>query len=80
MSAKTTRGKFKFAIDRGGTFTDVYCLCPPKISDEEVSGNEAGYYPVTMKLLSEDPANYKDAPTEAIRYVSSRLIFPFFDL
>ncbi len=52
--------KFKFAIDRGGTFTDVYCLCPDK-------AGETGYYPKTMKLLSVDPANYKDAPTEAIR-------------
>jgi 5-oxoprolinase (ATP-hydrolysing) len=48
--------KFDFSIDRGGTFTDIICICP--------SGNVR-----TMKLLSEDPANYKDAPTEGIRRI-----------
>lgn len=47
--------KFRFSIDRGGTFTDVYAECPG--GDIEV-----------MKLLSEDPA-YPDAPTEAIRRI-----------
>ncbi|KAM3929038.1 5-oxoprolinase isoform 1-T1 [Leptodactylus fuscus] len=48
--------KFQFAIDRGGTFTDVFARCP--------SGKVR-----VMKLLSEDPANYKDAPTEGIRRI-----------
>ena len=47
-------GKFHFAIDRGGTFTDVVCQLP--------SGEE-----VVSKLLSEDPQHYADAPTEGIR-------------
>jgi 5-oxoprolinase (ATP-hydrolysing) len=47
-------GKFHFAIDRGGTFTDVFCRLP--------DGTE-----LVSKLLSEDPANYPDAPTEGIR-------------
>uniref|UniRef100_A0A182JFK7 Uncharacterized protein n=1 Tax=Anopheles atroparvus TaxID=41427 RepID=A0A182JFK7_ANOAO len=47
-------GKYNFAIDRGGTFTDVLCITP----DGTVR---------TLKLLSEDPANYPDAPTEGIR-------------
>ena len=47
---------FQFAIDRGGTFTDVYCRCP--------SGKE-----VVMKLLSVDPLNYPDAPMEGIRRI-----------
>ncbi|KAF7992741.1 hypothetical protein HCN44_005085 [Aphidius gifuensis] len=48
--------KFGFAIDRGGTFTDVYAKCPNgKIR--------------VMKLLSVDPLNYKDAPTEGIRRI-----------
>lgn len=48
--------KFGFAIDRGGTFTDVYAKCPNgKIR--------------VMKLLSVDPSNYKDAPTEGIRRI-----------
>nr|XP_008122897.1 PREDICTED: 5-oxoprolinase [Anolis carolinensis] len=48
--------KFRFAIDRGGTFTDVFALCP------------AGRVRA-LKLLSEDPAAYPDAPTEGIRRV-----------
>uniref|UniRef100_A0A7G3ARE1 Putative oxoprolinase n=1 Tax=Lutzomyia longipalpis TaxID=7200 RepID=A0A7G3ARE1_LUTLO len=48
--------KYSFAIDRGGTFTDVLCLCP----DGRVK---------TLKLLSEDPERYKDAPREAIRRI-----------
>lgn len=48
--------KFQFAIDRGGTFTDVFARCP------------RGKVRV-MKLLSDDPANYTDAPTEGIRRI-----------
>lgn len=48
-------GGLGFAIDRGGTFTDVFVVYP--------NGEER-----TLKLLSED-ANYLDAPTEAIRCV-----------
>lgn len=47
---------FRFAIDRGGTFTDVYAECP--------DGSTR-----VMKLLSEDPENYQDAPREAIRRI-----------
>ena len=47
---------FQFAIDRGGTFTDVYARCP-------------GGKTRVMKLLSEDPANYSDAPLEGIRRI-----------
>ena len=46
---------FRFSIDRGGTFTDVYAECP--------NGKV-----VVLKLLSEDPA-YPDARTEAIRRI-----------
>lgn len=45
----------KIAIDRGGTFTDVYA------SDGEKE--------IVLKLLSVDPENYKDAPVEGIRRV-----------
>lgn len=48
--------KFKFAIDRGGTFTDVYVKCP--------NGKER-----VMKLLSVDLENYPDAPREGIRRI-----------
>ncbi|KAL4779797.1 Hydantoinase B/oxoprolinase-domain-containing protein [Aspergillus varians] len=42
------------SIDRGGTFCDVLVQVP-------------GQADRVFKLLSEDPANYRDAPTEAIR-------------
>jgi len=54
-SHRKESGKFRFAIDRGGTFTDVYSECP----NGEVR---------VMKLLSVDPA-YPDAPREGIRRI-----------
>ncbi|KAJ0334998.1 hypothetical protein COL922a_009925 [Colletotrichum nupharicola] len=45
-----------FAIDRGGTFTDVWASIP-------------GQPDVVLKLLSVDPGNYDDAPAEGIRRV-----------
>uniref|UniRef100_A0A8C6VCI7 5-oxoprolinase, ATP-hydrolysing n=1 Tax=Naja naja TaxID=35670 RepID=A0A8C6VCI7_NAJNA len=56
--------KFQFAIDRGGTFTDVFARCP----DGKIR---------VMKLLSEDPANYRDAPTEGIRRILQECGVPF---
>ena len=49
-------GRLGFSVDRGGTFTDV-CVFRADGSTR------------VLKLLSEDPANYADAPTEAIRWV-----------
>lgn len=49
-------GKFQFAIDRGGTFTDVWARCP-------------GGKIRVLKLLSEDPQSYPDAPREGIRRI-----------
>ncbi|KAI0395399.1 hydantoinase B/oxoprolinase [Xylariaceae sp. FL0594] len=48
----------RIAIDRGGTFTD--CV-----------GTLDGKEDVVIKLLSEDPANYADAPLEGIRRIMS---------
>lgn len=48
-----------FSIDRGGTFTDVYAQC--------------GDISLTEKLLSNDPANYADAPSEGIRRLLKRI-------
>lgn len=48
--------KITISIDRGGTFTDVHAIIP-------------GRSDIVLKLLSVDPANYKDAPTEGIRRV-----------
>ena len=51
------QNSFRFSIDRGGTFTDVYAEVP----------GEPGFK--VVKLLSEDPANYDDAPREGIRRI-----------
>ena len=47
----------RVSIDRGGTFCDV------------IATEAGGLNPFIFKLLSEDPDNYPDAPTEAIRRV-----------
>ena len=47
-------GAWRFAVDRGGTFTDVVAVTP------------AGHL-VTDKLLSENPDHYDDAASEAVR-------------
>ncbi|KAL8938856.1 MAG: hypothetical protein Q9216_003672 [Gyalolechia sp. 2 TL-2023] len=52
----------RIAIDRGGTFTD--CVGNPgtgKMADD-----------IIIKLLSEDPSNYDDAPLEGIRRLLSK--------
>lgn len=49
--------KFRFSVDRGGTFTDVYAEVPGR----------PGFR--VIKLLSEDPRNYPDAPREGIRRI-----------
>ncbi|MGY6272021.1 hydantoinase B/oxoprolinase family protein [Achromobacter denitrificans] len=54
QSAGTTLSKWQFWIDRGGTFTDIVAQTPQ------------GHL-VTHKLLSEDPARYKDSAVEGIR-------------
>lgn len=48
--------KISISIDRGGTFTDVHACNPGKPD-------------IILKLLSVDPTNYDDAPTEGIRRV-----------
>lgn len=45
---------WRFAIDRGGTFTDVVAVTPEGCM-------------VTEKLLSENPGHYADAASEAVR-------------
>jgi 5-oxoprolinase (ATP-hydrolysing) len=46
----------RISIDRGGTFTDVHAAIPSRPD-------------IILKLLSVDPANYNDAPTEGIRRI-----------
>ena len=55
--SSSKKKKFRFSIDRGGTFTDVYAEIPGK----------PGF--AIVKLLSVDPANYDDAPREGIRRI-----------
>lgn len=57
LEDKTDARSFRFSIDRGGTFTDVYA---------EVPGTQ-GFR--VLKLLSEDPQNYPDAPREGVRRI-----------
>ena len=48
--------RIRIAIDRGGTFTDCLAIVPGKPD-------------MLIKLLSNDPTNYADAPTEGIRRI-----------
>ena len=57
--------QIRFAIDRGGTFTDVYAEIP----------ESPGF--IVEKLLSENPEKYSDAPIEGIRRIMERLGKPF---
>jgi 5-oxoprolinase (ATP-hydrolysing) len=59
MNAKANPGAWRFAVDRGGTFTDVVAVTP------------AGRL-VTDKLLSENPGHYDDAASEAVRRLMDR--------
>ena len=59
--------RFRFSIDRGGTFTDVYAEVP----------GENGFR--VVKLLSEDPDNYEDAPREGIRRILEDVTDQSFD-
>ncbi|EXJ96274.1 5-oxoprolinase (ATP-hydrolysing) [Capronia coronata CBS 617.96] len=56
VSTKSQPSKIRISIDRGGTFTDVHASVPGKPD-------------IILKLLSVDPGNYQDAPTEGIRRV-----------
>jgi 5-oxoprolinase (ATP-hydrolysing) len=58
-TAEKERG-IRIAIDRGGTFTD----CVGTLNGEDI----------VIKLLSEDPANYEDAPLEGIRRIMSHFL------
>nr|XP_019001254.1 uncharacterized protein I203_05959 [Kwoniella mangroviensis CBS 8507]OCF64715.1 hypothetical protein I203_05959 [Kwoniella mangroviensis CBS 8507] len=69
----------RVAIDRGGTFCDVWAFIPNHLYSPpiplEILGNadiipgdeQDGGIQVTFKLLSVDPANYDDAPSEGMR-------------
>lgn len=52
----------QIAIDRGGTFTDCLGRIPAVGPDQPERD-------IVIKLLSHDPSNYRDAPTEGIRRI-----------
>ncbi|WWC86389.1 uncharacterized protein L201_001265 [Kwoniella dendrophila CBS 6074] len=57
----------RISIDRGGTFTDVHVSTLPQSSSNSPQSNEAKREEFVLKLLSQDPGNYRDAPTEGVR-------------
>lgn len=76
MSSAVEEGLARIAIDRGGTFTDAICsrkghpdivikVCPLLAALRVSALSQRPRPPLTPQLLSVDPANYKDAPTEA---------------
>ncbi|RDW57983.1 hypothetical protein BP6252_13394 [Coleophoma cylindrospora] len=64
MGSHTQEKGIRIAIDRGGTFTD--CVGNPGTGRMEDD--------VIIKLLSEDPSNYDDAPLEGIRRLMSKFL------
>ncbi|WFD36349.1 5-oxoprolinase (ATP-hydrolyzing) [Malassezia cuniculi] len=56
-------GHMELLTDRGGTFTDCIGRVP--------STYKTPARDIVVKLLSRDPANYRDAPTEGIRRILS---------
>ncbi|RPD56857.1 5-oxoprolinase [Lentinus tigrinus ALCF2SS1-7] len=63
MSAKTIPDRsIRICADRGGTFCDVHASFPDPENPQERKE-------IVVKLLSQDPGNYSDAPTEGIRRV-----------
>ncbi|KAH9027284.1 5-oxoprolinase [Lactarius hengduanensis] len=52
----------RISADRGGTFCDVYANYPDPDNPQQRKE-------LVVKLLSQDPTNYEDAPTEGIRRV-----------
>ena len=57
-NAAPPSGKFRFAIESGGTFTDIYAEVPDAARPHRV-----------LKLLSVDPKHYASAPLEGIRRI-----------
>ncbi|KAG5507640.1 hypothetical protein JKF63_06589 [Porcisia hertigi] len=70
MSTTVAAGKkrypsFRFAIDRGGTFTDIIA---------HVTQADGTVTEEVTKLLSVDPQHYPDAPSEGIRRILRKYI------
>ena len=70
QSGNSKNLRFRFSIDRGGSFTDVYCESYTIAGTNESPEDRQQH---VLKLLSEDPSNYADAPTEGIRRLLQQL-------
>ncbi|KAJ2371867.1 hypothetical protein H4S02_009399, partial [Coemansia sp. RSA 2611] len=57
--------RVRISVDRGGTFTDCIGVFPVEPTAADPSEERI----VVVKLLSEDPAHYPDAPREGIRRI-----------
>ncbi|KAJ2121013.1 hypothetical protein GGH12_005697 [Coemansia sp. RSA 1822] len=57
--------RVRISVDRGGTFTDCVGVFPVEPTAKDPSGERV----VVVKLLSEDPTHYSDAPREGIRRI-----------
>ncbi|CAA7266697.1 unnamed protein product [Cyclocybe aegerita] len=62
MASKIPDHSIRICADRGGTFCDVHASYPDPENLHERKE-------IVVKLLSQDTANYNDAPTEGIRRV-----------
>ncbi|KAJ2394606.1 hypothetical protein GGI05_001967, partial [Coemansia sp. RSA 2603] len=58
-------GAIRVCIDRGGTFTDCVATFPVEATGDDPATERT----VVVKLLSEDPAHYDDAPREGVRRI-----------
>lgn len=58
----TMSNRIQIAIDRGGTFTDCLGRIPSSSPSDPPKD-------IVIKLLSHDPSNYADAPTEGVRRI-----------
>ncbi|KAK1859321.1 hypothetical protein I4F81_001918 [Pyropia yezoensis] len=65
--------RLSVAIDRGGTFTDVFAQLERPPATDAPPDTPPPVETVALKLLSVDPAAYADAPLEAIRRLLGRL-------
>ncbi|OCF73945.1 cytoplasmic protein [Kwoniella mangroviensis CBS 8886] len=63
----------RISIDRGGTFTDVHVSTLPRSNPESAQQDESKREEFVLKLLSQDPSNYRDAPTEGVRRALERV-------
>ncbi|KAL4267288.1 Oxoprolinase family protein [Pleurotus pulmonarius] len=66
MPSQIPDRSIRICADRGGTFCDVHASYPDPENPNERKD-------IVVKLLSQDPGNYEDAPTEGIRRILEAL-------